>query len=526
MRRSFRWSKPRTPVPVLCLAAALALSATTPAQAEVTVTSKDGSAAISGELVSFDGKFYTIRSIIGELTVPVNLVDCVGEECPELDPLDQKIRSVGSNLLLSALLPEAIDEFSLQNDAEMMSVISADDTPSFIVENAASDKLATFDLSWKSPGESFSALLGNEAEMALVSRRITNREIEAFIDAGLGDLSGLGRENIVAQDALVVVTSPDNFVDSLTLAQLEGVFSGRIDNWSALGGPDTPINVYAPALASGEAEFFAQTVLEPELSEFAATVQHIDNINGVADQVMADPAGIGLTSTGAVRAARVIPVGSECGIVSTPDDFSVKSEDYPLSRRLYVYTTNRELPTRATQLVELLKSDQGQEVVEAAGLTSLATSSSTLNTHGNRLAYALSDPALAAETNNLRQFVGETLRARRLSVTFRFSAGSSRLDNKAQSDIERLIEVLGSDVYRGREVLLIGFTDSIGQSSVNKVLSTRRARQVLDQITAAANDRLNMDAFDVQGYGASTPVACNDTDLGRQLNRRVEVWVR
>lgn len=510
----------------MCLASVLSAFAVWPALSDVTVTSKDGSAAIAGELIGFDGKTYTIRSIIGDIKVDVNMVECVGEDCPVLNPLNQKIRSVGSDMLLASLLPEAIDELSLQNDAEMLAVVKGNKDRSFVVKNAAAETLVTFDAEPQSTSASFAALLTDKAEMVLTSRRISNRELDAFVDAGLGNLASLDREKIVAQDALVIVTSPKNRVDSLSLRQIEGIFSGRIRNWSEVGGPDAPINVYVPPLGSGETEFFYQTVLEPEFSEFAADVKLVSTIDGVADLVTGDPFGVGLTSSATVRAARAVPIGSTCGIVTASDAFSIKSEDYPLSRRLFVYTTNRDLPSRATQLVELLASDQGQQVVEEAGLISLASAESTLNSLGNRIAYSLTDQAQASELANLRAFVGETLRARRLSVTFRFSVGSSRLDNKARSDVARLARVLASDEFRGREVLLVGFTDSIGQSSVNKVLSIRRARQVLDQILAASNGGLDPDAFQVQGYGASAPVACNDSDLGRQLNRRVEVWVR
>ncbi len=505
----------------------LAVVAILPSQAgTVTVTSKDGGTAITGDLISFDGETYTIRSIIGDVNILAKLADCVGEDCPQIDPLNQKIRSVGSDLLLAKLLPEAIDEFSVQNDAEMIGIVGSEKRMSFVVENGASETLATFDVAGRAPRDSLQALLRDDAEMALMSRRINNLEIDAFLDAGLGNLASLDFEQIVAQDALVIVSSQGNRLGSLSIAQIEGIFSGRINNWSELGGPNAPINVYAPALASGEAEYFFETVLEPEFSDFSTAVQHFDDLNSVADRVAADPDGIGLTSSAAVRTARVVPIGSACGIVVSPNSFAIKSEDYPLSRRLYAYTTNRQLPSRTKQLVQLIQSKRGQQVVQTTGLTSLDAEVTTLNSHGNRLAYSLSDPAQSVELANLREFVGETLKAKRLSVTFRFSVGSSRLDNKAQLDVERLVEELGSDAYVGREILLIGFTDSIGQSSVNKVLSTRRAQQVLDEIAAASDGRLDLSAFQILGFGASSPVACNDTDLERQLNRRVEVWVR
>ena len=63
-----------------------------------------------------------------------------------------------------------------------------------------------------------------------------------------------------------------------------------------------------------------------------------------------------------------------------------------------------------------------------------------------------------------------------------------------------------------------GHTDNIGQDSYNKTLSQRRALSVGEALVALGIDPKRLLP---RGYGASVPIAPNDTDLGRAQNRRV-----
>jgi len=523
METSNLFQKTRLIAGTAAMAFALSLS---PASAEVILTANDGSIKISGDLLSYDGESYLIKSKIGEFQILSSLVICEGADCPEIEELNQEFNVVGSEFFLSAILPSVVQGYAASNEAQFNATTDQNKDVTFRLNNNQNESLATISASNSQPSSSFASLLSGDADLAITSRRITNQEVEQFIDAGLGDLTTFEHEKIIGQDGLVVIVPPENDLQELTLSQIEGVFSGRINNWNQLGGTDLPINVYAPSLKSGEAEFFQTTVLDVELAVFDSNITHLDSLSEVADRVANDPAGIGLTSNAVIHASKALAVNSECGIVSSPDTFSIKSEDYPLSRRLYLYTNNRNLPSSATDIVEFVQNQQGQEMVAAAGLTSLAFRTGSHNTQGNRLAYSLSDPSQTVELANLSDFVGETFTADQLSVTFRFSSSSSQLDNKALSDVARLAEVLESSEYSDRQILLVGFTDSIGKSELNKVLSERRAEQVLNQLLLDSGGRLDISAFNVLGYGAAAPVACNSSDLGRQQNRRVEVWVR
>ncbi|MGK2953180.1 MAG: OmpA family protein [Thiobacillus sp.] len=76
--------------------------------------------------------------------------------------------------------------------------------------------------------------------------------------------------------------------------------------------------------------------------------------------------------------------------------------------------------------------------------------------------------------------------------------------------------------YGKTAVTVIGHTDSIGTHADNQVLSERRAQSVLDYFASQNVNPLRLEAY---GRGETQPRADNNTESGRALNRRVELWI-
>jgi len=113
----------------------------------------------------------------------------------------------------------------------------------------------------------------------------------------------------------------------------------------------------------------------------------------------------------------------------------------------------------------------------------------------------------------------------RLSTTFRFRTGSSVLDPRGRSNLERLTDYLEAQP-EGTEVQFVGFTDDVGAFESNRVLSVGRADQVLAEMRGFAGDRLNGIEMTSRGFGEIAPSACNTSENERHINRRVEVWIK
>jgi outer membrane protein OmpA-like peptidoglycan-associated protein len=99
-----------------------------------------------------------------------------------------------------------------------------------------------------------------------------------------------------------------------------------------------------------------------------------------------------------------------------------------------------------------------------------------------------------------------------------FDSGTDRLRPEADEQIVQIAQLLNQD--RRLSIQVIGHTDGQGSESSNMALSERRAQRVVDRLSGLGVDRARLR---VRGLGESMPVASNDSEEGRALNRRVEI---
>lgn len=104
-------------------------------------------------------------------------------------------------------------------------------------------------------------------------------------------------------------------------------------------------------------------------------------------------------------------------------------------------------------------------------------------------------------------------------VLFDFDEASLRPD--ARKVLDEIAEV--PVFYETAPVVIEGHTDARGSDAYNLDLSRRRAEAVAGHLTDAGIDA---DRLSVEGRGEAEPVAPNDTEAGRQANRRVEILIR
>jgi len=101
-----------------------------------------------------------------------------------------------------------------------------------------------------------------------------------------------------------------------------------------------------------------------------------------------------------------------------------------------------------------------------------------------------------------------------------FDVNSSNLRTAAQGNLSDLVASL--EEYEGTDVLVVGHTDSTGAEDYNQSLSERRADSARNYLIGAG---LEADRVTAMGVGEMEPVDTNDTEAGRQANRRVEIAI-
>jgi outer membrane protein OmpA-like peptidoglycan-associated protein len=100
-----------------------------------------------------------------------------------------------------------------------------------------------------------------------------------------------------------------------------------------------------------------------------------------------------------------------------------------------------------------------------------------------------------------------------------FDFDKFELKPESYHELDRLVAFIKD--YSPKVIHIDGHTDNVGLESYNAELSEKRAESVRSYLNKKGITNIN---YEIKGYGASRPVAPNDSDENRALNRRVEIW--
>lgn len=516
-----------TALGMLTLVGSLTLSNVAFAE-EVTLTSSDGTVNMTGQFVDFRDNSYIISTALGELRVSASRVNCSGDACPDLGGGDADIVIGGSDTVGLGLMPLLLEGYAGSIDAAA-TVLNTGNGEEIIAEligdQGFGEGLASILVNSTGSSDGFSKLLDEQVEIGMSSRRIRPVEARALRDAGAGNMVNPAQEHIIAIDSLVLITNPANPMDTLTTQQVQQIYSGQIRNWSQVGGPDLAITVIGRPEGSGTRSVFEDRIFgEAEVNDPASKI--IAATNSEASQAVNENEGaIGYVGYAFQRGANALSLVNECGITVTPDAFSARTEEYALQRRLYLYTREDTASDKTREFINYATSEDADSLIGKAGFIGFAVDRREQSLESGR-ARALLDPNVDAyEAGFMRQMLGQMVDYDRLSTTFRFRTGSAQLDERGQIDRERLIKYLEAQPS-GTEVLMVGFTDDVGQFDGNLGLSQQRAGQVAGEVSNAGGSRLSNVTVSSLGFGEISPSGCNTNEEGRRINRRVEVWIK
>ncbi len=527
---------------LICVLIAASIVTTSITYAEqITLKVINGGLVIRGELVSFNGSFYVVKSTdFGLITVDAKKFICTSKVCPEPKtkqakaPKQKQVISNdfaihGSNTIGAKLMPAIIEGYAKSIQAKTSRIIGG--TPEeikLVLSGTNGKKLVSIDLKSKGSGTSAPGLASGTAQLGMSSRPVKNAEIQKLKEAGIKNIQSANNENILALDGLIILVSPTNPIQTLSIEQLGQIFSGKISDWSQLGRA-TPglINIYARDDKSGTFDTFQSLVLNPGKFTISPNAKRFTSNADLSDQTANDPNGIGFAGFAYKRSAKLIAISSSCGITRRPTLFNVKTEEYPLSRRLYLYTAPEVLSSKhAKDILSYALSDDAQPIIPRLGFINQSIQTRSFDTQASRIAMALNVSSENLKLELVRDFTKQFSRANRLSVTFRFKSGTAQLTNKSQSDILRLVKLIKNKEFGNKDIFLVGFSDNRGDFELNRELAFKRALAVKFSILSASSGSVPSDKLKLKSYGELFPIACNTNRTGQEKNRRVEVWIK
>lgn len=407
----------------------------------------------------------------------------------------------GSNTIGAELAPNLVKAWLQEKGAENIAVQNADVENEVRVSGfyAPTRTRLTVNIAAHGSGTGFKGLASGRADIAAASRPVKDKEFNLL--QPLANMRSPGSEHIIGIDGLAIIVHPDNPVSDLSVEEIAEIFSGGYSDWSEVGGKPGPIHVYARDDKSGTWDSFSGMVLGDRT--LIADAERFESNAELSDRVSADSAGIGFVGLSSVRSARLLSVSDGSAKSLLPNKLTVATEDYALSRRLFMYTDDEPANAYVKEFIDFSLQDAGQQIVADTGFISQELK-------------AVMPEFYAELPEDFRQLTSD---AKRLTINFRFQEGSAKLDNKALKDLERLADFLHAN--GSAEVVLIGFGDKKKTEKRSQLLSKLRAMAVRRELV-----RYGIYPKNSVGYGENLPVASVNGMEGRNKNRRVEVWVR
>ncbi|HHS94923.1 MAG TPA: cell envelope biogenesis protein OmpA, partial [Rhodobacterales bacterium] len=488
---------------------------------DVTLTSRDGALEISGTLLGFDGEFYRVDTDFGILTVDGSGVNCDGPACPTLGAYVAEFTLSGAPSMGGVLMPALIEGFALNAGYALTREDRADSSLYFRLYEGGGDREAgRISIRLTSSSEGFADLLGEQADMALSLREVRAGERVLVREAGLGDLRSIRQFRVLARDALVPIVAPGNPVRQLTLFQLARIFAGEITRWNEVGGEDAPITLHLTEPSNGIGALFEDLVVREQGETLANDILMHGTLRGLADAVSHDPFGIGISAFSQRGLTDLVTLSGDCRFEVTANAASVKAGDYPLSTPLYLYLPGRRLPKMARDFLAYMRTDRAQRVIRRAGFVDQALTEVPVAAQGQRLSNAIMAAGPDVSLQELQRMAGLFDGRNRLALSFRFRGGSTVLDTPSRANVAFLAAALEAGTFDGRKLAFVGFSDGEGSGDLNLRLSKRRAKAVRDAVLAETEvfDPARVE-METTGFGEALPMACDDTEWGRGVNR-------
>lgn len=342
-----------------------------------------------------------------------------------------------------------------------------------------------FDLTPQRTSQAFRALLDGEADVIAVDRQSTPAEEEQAKANGY-QLSADGARTILAVDVVAVAVHPSNPINAMTYEQVIGVFcTGELDNWEDLGRESAQIQALTLDPLSGTRGLFEDFFCGP--SGIDTRIPQRDP-ESMGDALENTPEAIGIVSASS-RSGKLIGLRYDARQPAThPSQANVIRGTYPLASDVYLYTAGPATGL-ALDFIDWISTPAGQEEVDEARFIPLFLRPERLD-----------------EPRPLRE-------------TVHFEVGSSEPTQRSMARMDVLVEDVRDRAGEYRHVVLEGFTDPTEARPVE--LSRARAEAVRDLLQA----ELPGVFYEIIPRGARNPIAPNETPLGRQRNRRVQVYL-
>jgi len=239
----------------------------------------------------------------------------------------------GSNTFGEELAPKLIDEYKK-------------DHPQMV-----------FNTEFKGTSYGFGALMVDRCDIAAASREESTNEMELARDRSIEF-----NTYVIGSYSVAVIVNAGNPLASLSQEQVRDLFTGKIQNWKDVGGPDAPVHLFIRDPISGTYLGFQELAMDKK--DYAEHLKTFTSYADIAQAVAKDPGGIGYVSIedSQKSGVKAVSIGT-----AAPTIAAVQKGDYPYARVLRLYTDKAKESPVAAEFIQFIRSDRGQKVLADMG---------------------------------------------------------------------------------------------------------------------------------------------------------------
>jgi phosphate transport system substrate-binding protein len=238
----------------------------------------------------------------------------------------------GSDTLGAKLVPQLAEEFKAQHPG------------------------TTFDIAAEGSTTGIAAIIDGTAQIGMASREAKPTEVSAATGKGVNL-----KPTTVAYDGIAVIVNSANPIKSLTKRQVEQIFTGEVNDWSAIGGSAGKISVYTRNTSSGTYSEFKELAMKKR--DYAPDSQKLAGNEQIAAEVGKNANGVGYVGLAYTKASGIKVVSIDGAV---PSKESVLGKSYPYARPTFYYT-NGDPSGLAKDFVDFTVGPAGQKIVEQVG---------------------------------------------------------------------------------------------------------------------------------------------------------------
>lgn len=218
-------------------------------------------------------------------------------------------------------------------------------------ETFQDDTGITFTYNPTGSGSGIKAVQEGRCDIGLSSRDLKEEEKEAGLTS-----------TVLAYDGIALIVNPENPINDLTLENIADIYTGKITNWTELGGNDAEIVLIGREAGSGTRDGFESITGTEDLCVYR---QELTSTGDVITTVAQNPDAIGYASVASVKdTVKALTVN---GIAVNED--TIKNGSYVVQRPFVLVTkTDAKLSAAAQKFFDYILSDDADKIILEAGV--------------------------------------------------------------------------------------------------------------------------------------------------------------